>query len=255
MKTTTDIHWNERAASVADDIEVNIMDIFQRELEYDYVCRYLESGTKVLEVGCGNGFSTERFRELVGRIDAFDFAENMIDRAKERVGETNNRFINDNVLDPQHLEPPYDTVICVRVLINLADLDQQRLALKNVTGLLRDGGRLILAEGFTDGFAGLNEVRSGAGLPPVEPAAINFYSSIDDLMGELSAGYDEEARFHLGAYDYLTRVVYPQVAGPENVRHNTVFSEKSAELARAFNPDCFEPLSRMRGFVLRKRTG
>lgn len=255
MKSATDMHWNERAASVADDVEVNIMDIFQRELEYDYVGQYLESGTRILEVGCGNGFSTARFRELVGHVDAFDFAENMVARARERVGETNNTFIHDNVLDPQNLEGPYDAVVCVRVLINLADLDQQRIALQNMTRLLADGGRLILAEGYTDGFDGLNAVRTAAGLPPVEPAPINFYSSVADVMAELSPHYDEEARFHLGAYDYLTRVVYPQVAGPENVRHNTVFSEKSAELARAFNPDCFEPLSRMRGFVLRKHAG
>jgi len=26
----TDLHWNARAASVSDDIEVNLMDIFQR---------------------------------------------------------------------------------------------------------------------------------------------------------------------------------------------------------------------------------
>ena len=59
--------------------------------------------------------------------------------------------------------------------------------------------------------------------------------------------------FHLGAYDYLTRVMYPLVAGPENVKHNTVMSERCVKLARAFNPDCFESFSRIRGLVLRKR--
>ena len=53
MKSSTDLHWNERAARIENDIEVNIMDIFQRELEYDYVCRYLTKEMKVLEVGQG----------------------------------------------------------------------------------------------------------------------------------------------------------------------------------------------------------
>ena len=61
------------------------MDIFQREMEYDYICRYLEPHMRVLEVGCGNGFSTERFRALVVHVDAFDYAEKMIERARERV--------------------------------------------------------------------------------------------------------------------------------------------------------------------------
>lgn len=252
MKTSTDIHWNDRAASVADDVEVNIMDIFQRELEYDYVCSYLEPTMRVVEVGCGNGFSTRRFRELVEWVDAFDYAENMVDRARKTVGERNNAFIHDNVLDLKQLTGPYDVVICVRVLINLGDLEQQKLALSNIDQLLRPGGLLILAEGFTDGFEHLSALRAAVSLPPIEPAEINFYSSLEDILPGLAESYDEVGRFHLGAYDYLTRVVYPKVAGMENIRHNTVFSEHSSELARAFNPDAFEELSRMRGFVFRK---
>jgi SAM-dependent methyltransferase len=253
MKTSTDIHWNERARSVADDVEVNIMDVFQRDLEYDYVCSYLEPSMRLLEVGCGNGFSTQRFRDLVEWVDAFDYAESMVERARERVGERNNRFIHDNVLEPRHLEGPYDAAVCIRVLINLESLAQQRLALQNLHSLLRSGGLLILAEGFVEGFDRLSALRGAVGLPPIEPVAINFYSSVDELLPDICRSYDEVGQFHLGAYDYLTRIVYPHVAGMENVRHNTVFSEQCAALARAFNPSCFQDLSRMRGFVLRKR--
>jgi SAM-dependent methyltransferase len=252
-KTATDLHWNERAASVANDVEVNLMDIFQREIEYDYVCRYLRSDMRVLEVGCGNGYSTDRFRPLVDHIDAFDYAENMIERARESFGETNNRFIHDDVLSPQHLEGPYDTVICVRVLINLADLEQQKRAVTNLAGLTKPGGMLVLAEGFTDGFDGLNELRAKVDLPAIVPASINFYSAWSDLEPTVSESFDLVETFHLGAYDYLTRVLYPLVVGPENATHNTNFSERCSELARAFNPDAFAGLSRMRGLVLRRR--
>src|SRR5205814_1173997 len=159
MKTRTDLHWNERAASVADDFEVNIMDVFQRELEYNYVCRYLTSDMTVLEVGCGNGYSSGRFRELVKHVDAFDYAEKMIERAKATVGETNNRFIHDNLLAPEHLSPPYDTVVCVRVLINLHDLEQQLRGVEVMASMLGPGGALILVEGFRDGFGGLSDLR------------------------------------------------------------------------------------------------
>ncbi|MBI3411322.1 MAG: hypothetical protein HY040_23555 [Planctomycetes bacterium] len=57
-KTKTDHHWNTRAKTIENDIEVNIMDVFQREFEYDYVCKYLKPEMRILEVGCGNGFST-----------------------------------------------------------------------------------------------------------------------------------------------------------------------------------------------------
>jgi SAM-dependent methyltransferase len=252
VKTKADRHWNDRAASVENDIEVNIMDIFQRELEYDAICWYLSQEMKVLEVGCGNGFSTRRFREFVSHVDAFDYSENMIERAQSSVGETNNRFFIDNVLDPEHFDSPYDTVICVRVLINLSDLEQQKQALRHMTNATRSGGLLILAEGYTDGFAELTRLRTELELAPVAPATINFYSSLDDLRPEWEGNFDLEDTFHLGAYDFLTRVVYPQVGGEENVRHNTNFSERCAEIARVFNPDCLEQFSRMRGLVLRR---
>lgn len=254
MKSSTDIHWNERAASVKDDVEVNIMDIFQRELEYDLICRHLTTDMTVLEVGCGNGFSTERFMPLVRHIDAFDYSENMIERAKSRVGEANNRFFLDNVLAPQHFNGPYDTVICVRVLINLRNKQEQYLALNNLIPQIKNEGLLILVEGFEDGFKSLSELRGLVALSPVEPAKINFYSSVDDLLPFLDAHFIVEDKFHLGAYDYLTRVMYPLIVGSENVKHNSVFSEKCSQLARAFNADCFEKFSRIRGFVLRKRS-
>ena len=252
-KSTTDIHWNQRAESVADDLEVNIMDIFQREIEYDYVGRYLDESMTVLEVGCGNGYSTERFRKLVRHVDAFDYSDEMIRRARQRVGETNNRFLHDNVLAPASLEGPYDAVICVRVLINLANLAEQKLAVANLAALLAPAGRFILAEGFTDGFERLNELRGQVDMPPLQPAKINFYSALGDLRPVLDEHFDLEDEFHLGMYDYLTRVVYPLIVGPDNAKHNTVFSERCAQITRALNPDDLAGFSRLRGLVMRRK--
>lgn len=251
-KTSTDLHWNSRAASVASDVEVNIMDVFQREFEYDYVCRYLKPAMRVLEVGCGNGFSTRRFRPQVQHVDAFDFAENMIERARTTVGETNNRFFHDNLLAPKNVQGTYDAVVCIRVLINLANLQQQKQAVNNMKGWLQPGGFLILVEGFQEGFRQLSGLRSKVGLPPLTPASINFYSSLDDLSAELADGLTRIDTFHLGCYDFLTRVLYPLMVGADNVRHNTSFSEKCVALARQFNPKAFEGFSRIRGLVLQK---
>lgn len=251
-KSSTDRHWNERAVSVQNDLEVNIMDIFQRDLEYDAIGQFLSSEMNVLEVGCGNGFSTERFRALARHVDAFDYAENMIERAKKRIGESNNRFFVDNVLSPEHFADAYDTVICVRVLINLRDLSEQHTALRNLQRVVRPGGLLIVAEGFLEGFAELNRLRHEVGLPDLIPASINFYARIAETLSAIKPEFSLENEFHLGAYDYLTRVVYPAVISPEPARHNTEFSERCAALARAYNPPALQQFSRMRGFVFRR---
>lgn len=252
LKGSTDIYWNERAAKVENDIEVNIKDIFQRDLEHHYICRYLSKGMTVLEVGCGNGFSTNRFRKLVKHVDAFDYSENMIARAKVAFGETNNRFIHDNILNPQHLSGLYDAVICVRVLINLQNQEQQHLAIRNLMAFVKPKGLFILVEGFREGFAVLNKLRRKVALSRLKPAKINLYSSLDDILPLFQQHFELENTFHLGVYDYLTRVLYPLLVGAENVKHNTQFSDKCAQLSSEYNPDCFEQYSRVRGYVFRK---
>jgi len=251
--TATDLHWNRRAETVAHDHEVNLMDVFQRELEFDAVEADLRSEMRVLEVGCGNGFSTDRFRRYVRHVDAFDKSNEMVERAKRSFGEKNNRFFQDDVLAPKSIDGDYDCVICVRVLINLPDTQAQRLAIRNMAGFIRTGGVLLLAEGFTEGFHELTSLRSKVGLPPVQPASINHYSSWKDLEPTIADHFDVRRTWHLGMYDYLTRVLYTHIVGPENAKHNTNFAEKCQELARVYNPDGMEHLSRLRGFVLTKR--
>lgn len=253
MKTNTETYWDDRAEHIEKEIDVNMNDIFQRELEYDFVCQHLIEEMSILEAGCGNGFSTALFRMLVKSVDAFDNSENMIRRAKHKYGEKNNRFICDDVLSPKIITGVYDAVLCIRVLINLHSLEQQKRAISNLALFVRPGGLLILIEGFKDGYVNLDKLREKAVLPPLEPNRINLYSSIIDLLPTVGEIFSIEDRFHSGMYDFLTRLFFPLVAGADKVRHNTAFSEKSMKATRAYNPDCFESFSRVRGFALRKR--
>ncbi len=152
-KSPTDLHWNARALSESDDAKVNIHDTVQRDLELDFVFAQLPPTGRVLEVGCGNGYVTHQLRERTGFVDAFDFAENMIARARAGYGEVNNRFFHGSVTEPATCTAnAYDAAVCVRVLINLRDLREQVAAVDNIAGWLKPNGKLILVEGFRDGF-------------------------------------------------------------------------------------------------------
>jgi SAM-dependent methyltransferase len=253
LRTDTDQHWENRAASDVTSVHVNIGDIYQRDLEYGFVLGQLEPSDRILEAGCGNGYSTNLFREHVSHVDGFDYSKAMIDRAIREYGEKNNRFFCDDVLKPRGLNAEYDAVVCVRVLINLANLDEQLAAIATLKRCTRVGGRLILVEGFRQGFEELTKLRSMVGLSAIQPAKINYYSALDDVMPVVQKSFEVVDEFHSGAYDYLTRVVYPVLMGAENAKPNTAFSEKSAELARVFNPDCYRALARVRGFALRRQ--
>jgi len=241
MKSKTDLFWNARDASNLPDEDVNITDIYQRELEFIEIDKFLKGNMKVLEVGCGNGFSTARFRERVKHIDSFDFSPEMIKRAKVTYGETNNKFYNDNVLDLKNTKGEYDLVICCRVLINLHNFEEQKQAIKNISQHIKTGGKLLLVEGFKDGFAELSEARKQIGLSRLKPASISCYPKFDVFIRFLlNNGYDitkiqKPHLFNFAQYDYLTRVIYPAMVGEENVKHNSEFCKRAFEIVKNTN--------------------
>jgi SAM-dependent methyltransferase len=269
-KSPTDEYWNQRALTEADDAKVNMPDTVQRDHELQFIFQYLLPHSRVLEVGCGNGYVTQQIREKVSHVDAFDYAENMIKRALSTFGEKNSRFFVDDVLDPQEVKPPYDTVVCVRVLMNLRNHDEQTRAVANIAKVLREGGQLILVDGFQDGFETLNEIRTKVGLPPVTPAAHNFHCAVSELLSVATREFVVQATWHTGVYDFLTRVVFPQLVGPENATRPGEFHSKIEPIVRAhavLEGMCSESLpiapvskrrdmeqyARVRGFVLTRR--
>lgn len=252
-RSATDIHWNERVVQELDATAVNIADTSQRQLETEFLLKHLDPADRVLEVGCGNGFLTNIIRDRVAHVDAFDYADNMVRYALKLHGVRNNRFFHDNVLAPSDWQGPYDSIVCVRVLINLRDFSEQNGAVDNMRNALRPGGRLVLIEGFSDGFKELNLLRAAAGIEGLQPAKINYYSALSDMREYLNQGFSTTAEFHTGCFDFLTRVVYPSLVGAQNATGHSEFHERILGVARSFNPEAFASMARLRGFVLVKR--
>ena len=91
-KLSTDQYWNERARTEPDPAKVNMPDTVQRDFELTFVFKHLWPSARMVEIGCGNGYVSHQLRTRVAHVDAFDFAENMVERARTLYSETNNRF-------------------------------------------------------------------------------------------------------------------------------------------------------------------
>jgi 2-polyprenyl-3-methyl-5-hydroxy-6-metoxy-1,4-benzoquinol methylase len=252
-KSSTDRYWNQRAVTERDPAKINMPDTVQRDFELTFVFKHLWPAARLAEIGCGNGYVTQQLRARVAHVDSFDYAENMIERARMTYGETNNRFFLDNVLDPKNIKGPYDAALCVRVLMKLRDLGEQKIALCNVAQMLRPGGRLILIEGFCDGFDALNSFRKTIGLAPLIPAAHNFYSYLAEILPTINEHFLVEQTWHTGLYDFLTRVVFPQLVGAENATRPGDFHSKIEPIVRANAWPDMARFARVHGFALARR--
>ena len=252
-KSSTDQYWNDRALTEPELAKVNMPDTVQRDLELKFVFAHLWPTARIVEIGCGNGFVSQQLRTRVAYVDAFDYAENMVERARVTYGETNNRFFQDNLLDPKHTRAPYDMGLCVRTLMNLRNLEEQKVAVQNLANMLRPGGRLILIEGFRDGFEALTSFRQAIGLAPVVPAAHNFHSYLAEIMPTIDEHFLVEQTWHTGLYDFLTRVVFPQVVGAENATEPGDFHSKIEPIVRAYDDPAMVQFARVHGFLLERR--
>src|SRR3989442_10691174 len=74
--------WEGRAeAPGVGDSEVTHADVWQRELEIETILKYLGRGDRVLDVGCGSGYTTKRLAPHVAEVIGVDYSDAMIRRA------------------------------------------------------------------------------------------------------------------------------------------------------------------------------
>ncbi len=157
-------------------------DLFAIELEIETIGRFIQPRQHVLDVGCANGFST--FRQLDPHPDAIftgvDYAESMIaqaERAKQdkKLGSDRVTFAVNSILDLPFEEGSFDVVYTTRVLINLPTWNEQLQGIEQCLRVVKQGGIVILSEGFWEPLCLLNSLRLLLKLPPLAEHDFNRY--------------------------------------------------------------------------------
>jgi len=191
-----------------------IQDIRTRKLEMDAIFSYLRDGWRVLEVGCGNGYTAQTIVERFAiDLDATDLSPDLIALAKERKidhakGQVN--FQQADILELDKVER-YDLIFTERCIQNLLSWDDQKNALANIGRALKPGGQFVMLESFLTGMNKLNEARRELDLPDVKPPWHNVWfdeALTVEHMANLGCAYIDQNAF-LSGYYFGSRVLLP----------------------------------------------
>jgi SAM-dependent methyltransferase len=125
------------------------------DLAYEAIAEAKPS--RVLDVGCGLGVTTERFaKELGARVEAIDISPRMVEL-------TRTRGIDAKVGDAQELpygDSSFDCVFAGWVLYHMPDLER---AIAECARVLRPGGRLVASSYFETNMSELWALIEGIG--------------------------------------------------------------------------------------------
>lgn len=191
------------------------------------------SQIRVIDVGCGNGYTLGRLAadqpeiELVG----IEYSDELRDLAEKRVAEQQIANVSIGAGDIRDSgfagSVQFDALICQRVLINLLAEADQIAALDNIIRTIRPGGVLLFIEAFQSGLDRLNEARVEWDLSEIPPAHHNLYLRDDfftrkDLSRYRSEGWHVPAN-ELSTHYFVSRVIYPMLLGDRPLKRNSHF--------------------------------
>lgn len=134
-------YWDEAMGEGNDFVNVLLWPATRRLLD-------LQPGERVLDIACGNGLYARRLAALGASVVAFDFAPDMVARARERSHEHDER-IEYSVLDATDEDAllslgsgRFDAAVCNMALFDMSEI---RPLMRALARLLRAGGRFVFS--------------------------------------------------------------------------------------------------------------
>lgn len=233
---------------------ISLMDRNLKKLEIDSVIPFLKENFRVLDIGCGDGEGTIEYAKRVVEIIGIDYSSAMI---KKSLGRAQEHGENMNILQADVLSLPFcsetfDVVITERCLINLESWELQRGALESIREVLKEGGLYLMLETTLQGLGTLNGMRERVGLKPIPMPWHNQNFDLERLLSFLERGFQLVQRKSFGLYYFLSRVIHPLLAAPEEPRYDAKINQVAYFCQKAFEISGLEEVGPLNFFVLRK---
>ncbi len=192
-------HWDNKAKKYQDAQEATHEDVLLRDLEIEsllkHLGKYVSDNKTVVDIGCGNAFSTFQFAKKFSnaQFKGVDYSEEMIkyaNSAKEKNGVLNIDFERVDILDTEDFHEKFDIAITERCLINLKTVDDQIKAMKNIYKMLNNSGIVILSEETIQAYNNINDLRKSVGLSDMSIQWHNQYIDYEKFAKGIEDYFD-----------------------------------------------------------------
>lgn len=251
-------YYRERAST---DRYATSPDFNLREVEIEYLARWLKDECEVLDVGCGNGYSDLCHAALFkSNFTGIDFVQKMVEAANQMRDQFELKgkviFQVGDVTQLEFMDSTFDVVISQRCLLNLPNREDQWKAMKEISRVLKRGGYYLMLEGTLQGLARLNDARSLFGLEPIAEAApgYNWFSNKFDEQEMLKVAATLFERMEniqrFGMYYFISRVIHPLLVLPNKPRYDAQINAVARQICHQI-PN-YEDMGHVALFVFRR---
>lgn len=232
-------HYENEAKNKSSSSKSTMQDQFIRQLEIGKISQLLKeilnnNSEKIIEIGCGNGHTIQKLSKIIkAEFVGVDVNKKMINIAQSKKNK-NYTFKVDDIVNTKIPKNSFDIVFTERCLINLANWETQKKALKNIFSILRPKGRFIMLEAFDDGLIDLNKARKSLNLEKINPAWHNYYFNkkrLENYIKPMFSDYflnSSKIKFDnfLSSYYFGSRVLYPSlIHNKTKLTYNNKFIE------------------------------
>jgi len=217
-------YWNQQAEQFGSDPRATTNDIWLREIEITSVSTILDrmdANDRVLDIGCGNGFSTIRWarshsQEFVGG----DYSSAMISEALQALSSeppTVRQRLDFRTMDVLNLPAnEFNMVISDRCLINLESKADQFLAIDQIARALKPGGTYVAIENFKGAQLNFDDLRVQLDLQPIPVRWHNLLLEEDEFVEHAARRFRFIGARNISSLYYLvTRGVFSKLCSLE----------------------------------------